>query len=163
MVYQCLVLHFLPGKVVGSKSVPVMQNLCSEHWQCVTTKCSLLLFEELKNIENRVAWFLAELCKAEKGVQKDKRNQRRTELVRGRLAPRVLLCTAISRAPRGQVAQIPSFEVVHDFNGGGNAGWRSLVTLHLNTCHNFKGDFADLIATYRFGKAKQGHEAPSPR
>jgi hypothetical protein len=28
--------------------------------------------EELKNIENRVAWFLAELCKAEKGVPKDK-------------------------------------------------------------------------------------------
>jgi hypothetical protein len=28
----------------------------------------------LKNIENRVAWFLAELCKAEKGVQKDKQN-----------------------------------------------------------------------------------------
>jgi hypothetical protein len=26
--------------------------------------------EELKNIENRVAWFLAELCKAEKVVQK---------------------------------------------------------------------------------------------
>jgi hypothetical protein len=38
-------------------------------------------FEDLKNVENRVAWFLAELCKAEKGVQKDKRNQRRTELV----------------------------------------------------------------------------------
>ncbi len=30
-----------------------------------------LFFEELKNIENRVAWFLAEVCKAEKGVQKD--------------------------------------------------------------------------------------------
>jgi hypothetical protein len=27
----------------------------------------------LKNIENRVAWFAAELCKAKKGVQKDKR------------------------------------------------------------------------------------------
>jgi hypothetical protein len=40
-------------------------------------------FEELKNIENRVAWFLAELCKAEKGVQKDKRNLRRRELVMG--------------------------------------------------------------------------------
>jgi hypothetical protein len=39
--------------------------------------------EELKNIENRVAWFLAELCKAEKGMRKEKRNQRRTELVRG--------------------------------------------------------------------------------
>jgi hypothetical protein len=36
-----------------------------------------IVFEELKNIENRVAWFLAELCKAEKGVQKDKRYQRR--------------------------------------------------------------------------------------
>jgi hypothetical protein len=42
---------------------------------------SSVVFEELKNIENRVAWFLAELCKAEKGVQKDKRN--RTEVVRG--------------------------------------------------------------------------------
>jgi hypothetical protein len=29
-----------------------------------------VFFEELKNIENRVAWFLAELCKAEKGVHK---------------------------------------------------------------------------------------------
>jgi hypothetical protein len=29
-------------------------------------------WEELKNIENRDAWFLAELCKAKKGVQKDK-------------------------------------------------------------------------------------------
>jgi hypothetical protein len=44
-------------------------------------------FEELKNIENRVAWFLAELCKAEKSVQKDKANQGWTELVRGCLAP----------------------------------------------------------------------------
>jgi hypothetical protein len=40
-------------------------------------------FEELMNIENRVAWFLAELCKAEKSVQTDKQNQRGTELVRG--------------------------------------------------------------------------------
>jgi hypothetical protein len=38
-------------------------------------------FEELKNVENRVAWFLVELCKAEKGVQNDKRNQRQTELI----------------------------------------------------------------------------------
>jgi hypothetical protein len=30
----------------------------------------LTFFEELKNIENRVAWFLEELCKAKKGVQK---------------------------------------------------------------------------------------------
>jgi hypothetical protein len=42
-----------------------------------------IVLKKLKNIVNRVAWFLAELCKAEKGVQKDKRNQRRTELVRG--------------------------------------------------------------------------------
>jgi hypothetical protein len=41
----------------------------------------LCFFEELMNIENRVAWFLADLCKAEKGVQKDMRNQRLTELV----------------------------------------------------------------------------------
>jgi len=26
----------------------------------------------MENIENQVAWFLAELCKAKKGVQKDK-------------------------------------------------------------------------------------------
>ncbi len=44
-------------------------------------------FEELKNIEKQVAWFLAELCKAKKSVQKDKANQRGTELVRGCLAP----------------------------------------------------------------------------
>jgi hypothetical protein len=37
-------------------------------------------FEELKNIENRVAWFLAEVCKAKNSVQKDKANQRQTEL-----------------------------------------------------------------------------------
>jgi hypothetical protein len=47
-----------------------------------TSKNVLHFLEELKNIENRVAWFLAELCKAKKGVQKDKRKQRRTELVR---------------------------------------------------------------------------------
>jgi len=35
--------------------------------------------EEVKNIENRVAWFLAELCKGEKGMQKDKRNKCRTD------------------------------------------------------------------------------------
>jgi hypothetical protein len=41
--------------------------------------CSSFFFwKNMKNIENQVAWFLAELCK--KGVQKDKRNQRRTEL-----------------------------------------------------------------------------------
>jgi hypothetical protein len=34
-----------------------------------TTECSSTF---LKNIENRVAWFLAELCKAGKGVQRHK-------------------------------------------------------------------------------------------
>jgi hypothetical protein len=28
------------------------------------------LFEELKNIQNRVAWFLAEQCKAKKGAKR---------------------------------------------------------------------------------------------
>jgi hypothetical protein len=37
----------------------------------------------LKKIENRVSWFLAQLCKVEKGVQEDKWNQCLTELVRG--------------------------------------------------------------------------------
>jgi hypothetical protein len=36
----------------------------------------------LKNIETQVAWFLAELCMAEKGMQKDMGNQPLTELVR---------------------------------------------------------------------------------
>ncbi len=52
--------------------MPLMQDICAdnkEHAQNV-----LHFFEELKNIENWVAWFLAELCKAEKGVQKDKQN-----------------------------------------------------------------------------------------
>jgi hypothetical protein len=44
---------------------------------------------KLKNMENWVAWFLAELCKAETGVQKDKRNQHWTELVRACLAPHI--------------------------------------------------------------------------
>jgi hypothetical protein len=59
--------------------------MCPDHWQRRTTEIvhSSVVFEELKNIENWVAWFLAELCKAEKGVQKDKRNQSRTEVVRG--------------------------------------------------------------------------------
>jgi hypothetical protein len=43
-----------------------VQNIDNkEHAQTV-----LHFFEELKNIENWGAWFLAELCKAEKGVQK---------------------------------------------------------------------------------------------
>jgi hypothetical protein len=61
-----------------------MQDVRTEHWQqrkC--TECSSLFFEELKNIENRDAWFLAELCKVKKGVEKDKLDQQRTELGRG--------------------------------------------------------------------------------
>ncbi len=42
---------------------------------------AVFFLEEQKNIENWVAWFLGELCKAAKDVQEDKRNQRRTELV----------------------------------------------------------------------------------
>jgi hypothetical protein len=71
-------------EVVGSIHAPASLFMCPE--QLATKKNRMLtvvIFEELKNIENRVAWFLAELCKAEKGVQKDKRNQRRTEVVRG--------------------------------------------------------------------------------
>jgi hypothetical protein len=33
-------------------------------------KMLFTFFAELKNIENRVAWFLAELCKAEKGAKR---------------------------------------------------------------------------------------------
>ncbi len=60
------------------------QNTGNEKQQNV-----LLFVEELKkNIENQVAWFLAELCKAGKRCgKKDKRNQCRTELLRGCSAP----------------------------------------------------------------------------
>ncbi len=52
---------------------------------------AVFFFKEQKNIENWVAWFLAELCKAAKDVQEDKRNQQRpTELARACLAPRLL-------------------------------------------------------------------------
>jgi hypothetical protein len=62
-----------------------VQNIDNkEHAQTV-----LHFFEELKNIENWAAWFLAELCKAEKGVQKVKQNWLRTELVWGYLASRL--------------------------------------------------------------------------
>jgi hypothetical protein len=56
----------------------------------ILLKVNRNFFAFWKNIENRVAWFLAELCKAEKGVQKEKRNQRRAELARGCLAPRTV-------------------------------------------------------------------------
>jgi hypothetical protein len=60
------------------------QNTGNEKQQNV-----LLFVEELKkNIEKQVAWFLAELRKAGKGCgKKDKRNQCRTELLRGYSAP----------------------------------------------------------------------------
>jgi hypothetical protein len=63
---------------VGSTPAPAMQNLCIEHLAMKNQQDFLRFFEELKNISNRVAWFAAELCKAEKGVAKDKRNHRRT-------------------------------------------------------------------------------------
>jgi hypothetical protein len=52
----------------------MMQNVRAEvraeRWQRRPyTKCSSLFFQELKNIENRVAWFVAELCKAKKGLK----------------------------------------------------------------------------------------------
>jgi hypothetical protein len=57
-------------------------------------------FEELKNIENRVAWFLAELCKAEKGVQKDKRNQRRTAPRYRKSGRSITDCHCVFRGPK---------------------------------------------------------------
>jgi hypothetical protein len=75
----------------GTSWVPIQClrcKICAQNFGSEDQQSVLHFFEELKNIENRVAWFLAEPCKAEKGVQKDKRNQRRTELVRGCLAPR---------------------------------------------------------------------------
>lgn len=61
--------------------------------------CFAFFVEELKNIENRFAWFLIELCNAETGVQKDKRNQRRTELVRGlfNVLPLVVMRNAVAQ------------------------------------------------------------------
>jgi hypothetical protein len=82
MVCQCLELGFLQGGRSWGRYPRLLRYSCAQNnWQRRKI--------ELKNIENRVAWFLAELCKAQKGVQKDKRNQRRTEVVRGCLAPRV--------------------------------------------------------------------------
>jgi tryptophan 2,3-dioxygenase len=58
------------------------QNISNKDQQ----RTFFIFLKETKNIENWVALFLAELCKAEKYVQKDKQNQRRTELVKGCLA-----------------------------------------------------------------------------
>jgi len=63
---------------VSSIRAPALRNIGNEGQQ----NDLHFFFEELKNIENRVAWFLSELCKAEKHVQKDKQNQRCAELVR---------------------------------------------------------------------------------
>jgi hypothetical protein len=58
---------------------PVMQckqDICAQKIGHLKTKQRMFIsFWKNFNIENRVAWFLAELCKAKKGVQKDKRNQ----------------------------------------------------------------------------------------
>jgi len=59
--------------------VPEMQNISPEHCQLKNNRMFFTFFEEMKNIENRFAWFLAELCKAEKDVPNDKQNQRQTE------------------------------------------------------------------------------------
>jgi hypothetical protein len=63
---------FTPGEDMGfnacahrAKHLP--KTLAMENSRIVL----FLFFEELNNIENRVAWFLAELWKAKKGVQKD--------------------------------------------------------------------------------------------
>jgi hypothetical protein len=56
-----MVLHLLHGEVVWVQS---LRQHCQKHVRRTTSN-----------------EFLAELCKAEKGVPKDKRNQRRTEIV----------------------------------------------------------------------------------
>jgi hypothetical protein len=56
-------------------SIPLpemLQNIFLERWQWKNNIMFFTSFEDLKNMENQVAWFLAKLCKAEKGVQKDK-------------------------------------------------------------------------------------------
>jgi len=57
---------------VSIPSPEMLQNIFPEYWQWKNNRMFFTFFEELKNIENRVAWFLAELCKAKKGVQKGK-------------------------------------------------------------------------------------------
>ncbi len=65
------------GKAAGSTPPGLEFKTCAQNEK----NSRELSFEELKITENWVEWFLAELCKAEKGVQKDEQNQRRTELV----------------------------------------------------------------------------------
>jgi hypothetical protein len=83
MVCQWSVLHLLQGWWSWVQYQHLQCKTCAQNIGNEDQQNDLHFFEELKNIENRVAWFLAELRKAEKGMQKDKRNQRRTELVRG--------------------------------------------------------------------------------
>jgi len=84
---QWLVLHFLKGflkgRSRGSFPAPVIP-IGLEH---LALKNNKMFFSLFKSIQNQVACFLAELCKAEKGVQKDKRNKHQTARY-GCLAPR---------------------------------------------------------------------------
>jgi hypothetical protein len=77
---------FVEGHILstGGDAAKSSATCYVKHWNWRTTERPSGFFEELKNIENQVAWFLAELCKAQKkGVQKDKRNQCWTELILG--------------------------------------------------------------------------------
>jgi hypothetical protein len=51
---------FPAGEVVGSIPVPTMQTIIPEHRDWRKARFVPHLFEELQNIENQVAWFLAE-------------------------------------------------------------------------------------------------------
>ncbi len=64
------------GQGVSSIPEPVKQNIKCRTMALMNDRifCTFIVWR-MKNIEIRVAWFLAELCKAEKGMQKDKRNQ----------------------------------------------------------------------------------------
>jgi hypothetical protein len=88
VVCQRLQPKTLQGRFPGSNPAGRFQVDHAEIGNIEHRQNILCFFEELMNIENRVAWFLAELCKAEKGVQEEMRNQCLTELVRGCLAPR---------------------------------------------------------------------------
>jgi hypothetical protein len=83
VVCQWLQLKSLQGRFPVSNPEGGFQDDRAEIGNKEHRQNILCFFEELMNIENRVAWFLAGLCKAEKGVQKDMLNQRWTELVRG--------------------------------------------------------------------------------
>ncbi len=59
-----------------------MQDVHTEHWQQRKCKeCSSLFFYEVKNIENRDAWFLAELCKVKKGMEKTSESSSKQSLL----------------------------------------------------------------------------------